>query len=210
MSETVNHLDEDSLDEASVDRDPIALFQHWFSDAKVANLPIPEAMTVATVKVDGRPTARTVLLKHVDGDGFVFFTNYNSSKGDQLEKNNAAALVFHWATIERQVRVEGRVVKTSAAESRAYFQTRPRESQIGAWASPQSEIIESRLIIEQRKAELEEQYKDRPIDCPPYWGGYRLMPDRIEFWKGRIGRLHDRILYSRSTDGSWTIQRLAP
>ena len=210
MIDPLNNSDEDSLDEASIDRDPIALFQRWFKDAQTANLPLPEAMTLATVNSDGRPSARMLLLKQVDRDGFVFFTNYNSSKATQLEKNNAAALVFHWTATERQVRVEGRVVKTSADESRAYFQTRPRESQIGAWASPQSEIIESRSILEQRKAQLEEKYRDRPIDCPPFWGGYRLIPDRIEFWKGRIGRLHDRILYTRTEDGSWTFQRLAP
>ena len=210
MIDPLNNSDEGSLDESSIAGDPIDLFQRWFKDAQSANLLLPEAMTLATVNSEGRPTARMVLLKQVDRDGFVFFTNYQSAKGSELQRNNAAALVFHWATIERQVRVEGRVVKTSAEESRAYFQTRPRDSQIGAWASPQSEIIESRSILEERKAEFEEKYRDRPIDCPPYWGGYRLIPDKIEFWKGRIGRLHDRILYSRSAGGLWTIQRLAP
>ncbi|HET6861572.1 MAG TPA: pyridoxamine 5'-phosphate oxidase [Pyrinomonadaceae bacterium] len=210
MIDPLHNPDEETLDEASIDRDPITLFDRWFKDAQTANLLLPEAMTLATVNSDGRPTARMVLLKQVDHDGFVFFTNYSSSKASQLDENDAAALVFHWAPVERQVRVEGRVVKTSADESRAYFQTRPRESQIGAWASPQSEVIESRSILEQRKAQLEEKYRDRPIDCPPNWGGYRLIPDRIEFWKGRIGRLHDRILYSRTAEGGWTIQRLAP
>jgi len=210
MTDPLHNTPEDSLDEASIDRDPIDLFQRWFRDARSANLPLPEAMTLATVSSEGRPAARMVLLKQVDQDGFVFFTNYNSSKAAELEQNNAAALVCHWASMERQVRVEGHVAKTSAAESSAYFQTRPRESQIGAWASPQSEIIESRAVLEQRKTAIEQRYEGKEIERPHYWGGYRLVPDRIEFWKGRIGRLHDRIVYSRTVDGTWTIKRLAP
>ena len=210
MTDPLYNTPEESLDEATIDRDPIDLFQRWFQDAQGAALALPEAMTLATVNSEGRPTARMVLLKQVDQNGFVFFTNYNSSKAVELETNNAAALVFHWASMERQVRVEGHVVKTSADDSTAYFQTRPRESQIGAWASPQSEIIESRAVLEQRKTEVEQEYQGKLIDRPPYWGGYRLVPDRIEFWKGRIGRLHDRIVYSRALDGTWTIRRLAP
>jgi len=210
MTDPLHNIPEESLDEAAIDHDPIDLFQRWFQDALRAKLALPEAMTLATVNSEGRPAARMVLLKQVDHEGFVFFTNYNSSKAAELETNNAAALVFHWASMERQVRVEGHVVKTSDAESTAYFQTRPRESQIGAWASPQSEIIESRAVLEQRKTEVEQEYQGKQIDRPPYWGGYRLVPDRIEFWKGRIGRLHDRIVYSRAVDGAWTTQRLAP
>jgi len=210
MTDPLHNKSEDSLDEATIDRDPIDLFQRWFEDARSADLPLPEAMTLATVNSEGRPAARMVLLKQVDHDGFVFFTNYNSSKAIELQHNNSAALVFHWAPMERQVRGEGHVVKIPDAESSAYFYTRPRESQIGAWASPQSEIIESRDVLEQRKTALEQKYEGKEIERPPYWGGYRLSPDRIEFWKGRIGRLHDRIVYSRAVDGTWTIKRLAP
>jgi pyridoxamine 5'-phosphate oxidase len=198
------------LDEKRIDRDPIKEFQQWFDDAIAANLPMPDAMSLSTVTPDGRPTARMVLLKQVDAEGFVFFTNYQSSKARQLEINPYAALVFYWAQLDRQVRVEGKVSKTSAEESAAYFATRPRESQIGAWASPQSEVISAREVLEQRAHEVADQYCDREIDCPAHWGGYRLAPDRIEFWKSRVGRLHDRILYELQPDGRWTIKRLAP
>ena len=200
----------EGLDENRIDRDPIKQFQLWFDDAITAKLPMPDAMSLATVTPDGRPTARMVLLKQVDADGFVFFTNYQSSKARQLEINPYAALIFYWPHFERQVRVEGKVAKTSAEESAAYFKTRPRESQIGAWASPQSEVISAREILEQRAHELAGEYCDREIDCPAHWGGFRLKPDRIEFWKGRVGRLHDRILYELQPDETWTIKRLAP
>jgi pyridoxamine 5'-phosphate oxidase len=200
----------EGLDEKEIQRDPIKQFQLWFDDAIAEKLPMPDAMSLATVTPDGRPTSRMVLLKQVDADGFVFFTNYQSSKARQLEINPYAALVFYWPQLERQVRVEGKVAKTSAEESAAYFRTRPRESQIGAWASPQSEVISARDVLEQRAHELAEQYCDRDIDCPANWGGFRLTPDRIEFWKGRVGRLHDRILYELQPDGTWTIKRLAP
>ena len=199
----------EGLDEKTINRDPIAQFQAWFNDAIDAKLPLPEAMTLATATPDGRPSARMVLLKQVDDDGFVFFTNYHSAKAEQLDVNPFAALVFYWSRLDRQVRVEGSVVRTSAQESQDYFRTRPRESQIGAWASAQSEVISSREALEQRARELEALYRDRDIDCPAHWGGYRLKPERIEFWKSRIGRLHDRILYERVSDG-WTITRLAP
>jgi len=166
-------------------------------------------MTLATATPEGKPSARMVLLKQVDDDGFVFFTNYNSVKAAQLDANPFAALVFYWAQLDRQVRVEGSVVRTSAQESRDYFMTRPRESQIGAWASAQSEVISSRGVLEQRAHELEGLYFDREVEWPEHWGGYRLKPERIEFWKSRIGRLHDRISYERVPDG-WTITRLAP
>lgn len=199
----------EGLDEKTIDRDPIKQFQLWFNDAFAAGLPMPEAMTLATATSDGKPSARMVLLKQVDGDGFVFFTNYRSAKAEQLEANPYAALVFYWTKLDRQVRVEGSVVRTSAQESRDYFKTRPRESQIGAWASPQSQAIDNRDVLEQRAHELEALYLDREIDCPEYWGGYRLKPERIEFWKSRVGRLHDRILYQRNATG-WSITRLAP
>jgi pyridoxamine 5'-phosphate oxidase len=209
MTTVPNNIALEGLDEKTIDRDPIKQFQLWFSDAIDAQLPLPEAMTLATATPDGRPSARMVLLKQVDHDGFVFFTNYRSAKAEQLDANPYAALVFYWAQLDRQVRVEGRVVRTSAQESQDYFKTRPRESQIGAWASAQSQAISGRAALEQRAQELEALYCDREIDCPEHWGGYRLTPDRIEFWKSRIGRLHDRILYQRD-GGGWTITRLAP
>jgi pyridoxamine 5'-phosphate oxidase len=199
----------DGLDEKTIDPDPIRQFEAWFNDAMAAKLPLPEAMTLATATPDGKPSARMVLLKQVDHDGFVFYTNYHSAKAEQLDDNPNAALVFYWATLDRQVRVEGTVVRTTVEESRDYFKTRPRESQIGAWASAQSEVISSRDVLEQRAKELEAQYLDREIDCPEHWGGYLVIPERIEFWKSRVGRLHDRILYERSGNG-WTISRLAP
>ena len=207
MSTVTNKAE--GLDENLIDRDPIKQFQLWFDDAVAARLPLPEAMTLATVSSDGKPSARMVLLKQVDYHGFVFFTHYESAKAKQLDANPNAALVFYWSQLDRQVRVEGRVSRISAAESSEYFKTRPRESQIGAWASPQSEVVAARQVLEKRAQELTEQYRDREIERPEHWGGYRLEPDRIEFWKSRIGRLHDRILYERTT-GGWTISRLAP
>jgi pyridoxamine 5'-phosphate oxidase len=197
------------LDEKTIDPDPIKQFQIWFNDAIAAKLPLPEAMTLATATPDGKPSARMVLLKQADHDGFVFFTNYRSAKAEQLDDNPYAALVFYWSQLDRQVRVEGSVVRTSEQESRDYFKTRPRESQIGAWASAQSQAIASREVLERRAQELEDLYSGREVDCPDYWGGYRLRPERIEFWKSRIGRLHDRILYQRDPSG-WSITRLAP
>jgi pyridoxamine 5'-phosphate oxidase len=197
------------LDEQTIDPDPIKQFQIWFNDAITAKLPLPEAMTLATATPDGKPSARMVLLKQVDHDGFVFFTNYRSAKAEQLDANPYAALVFYWSQLDRQVRVEGSVVRTSEQESRDYFKTRPRESQIGAWASAQSQAISGRDVLERRAQELEDLYAGREVDCPEYWGGYRLRPERIEFWKSRIGRLHDRILYKRDPSG-WSISRLAP
>jgi pyridoxamine 5'-phosphate oxidase len=206
---TANNISLEGLDEKTIDRDPIKQFQLWFDEAIAAKLPMPEAMTLATATPDGKPSARMVLLKQVDHDGFVFFTNYRSAKAEQLDANPYAALVFYWAQLDRQVRVEGSVTRTPAEESRDYFRTRPRESQIGAWASAQSQAISGRDILEQRAQELEALYCDREVDCPEHWGGYRLKPERIEFWKSRVGRLHDRILYQRDESG-WTITRLAP
>jgi pyridoxamine 5'-phosphate oxidase len=200
----------ETLDEQSISRDPIAQFQRWFADAVAADLPLPEAMSLATVTAEGKPTARMVLLKRVDTEGFVFFTNYRSAKARELAANPNACLVFFWPQLEKQVRIEGAVSKTSEDESREYFATRPRGSQIGAWASPQSEVISGREVLEQRRAELEEAYRDREIPWPQHWGGFCLKPERIEFWKGRPDRLHDRILYVREPGGSWAIQRLAP
>ena len=210
MSMTTDSTTLETLDEKRIERDPIKQFQIWLDEAMAAKLPLPEAMTLATVTSDGRPSARMVLLKQVDDDGFVFFTNYQSAKAVELEGNQYAALVFYWSPLERQVRVEGKVERTSTEESAQYFQTRPRESQIGAWASPQSSVIAGREVLEERAQELEDYYRDREIECPEHWGGYRMHPDRIEFWKGRLGRLHDRILYELMSDGTWSIKRLAP
>ena len=207
---TITDTTLETLDEKVVDRDPIKQFQAWFNDAIAAKLPLPEAMNLATATPEGRPSSRVVLLKQVDENGFVFFTNYHSAKAQQLESNPYAALVFYWPQLDRQVRIEGKVERTSVAESAEYFQTRPRESQIGAWASPQSSVIPGRDVLEERVKELEEYYRDREVECPGHWGGYRLRPDRIEFWKNRVGRMHDRILYDRTADGSWAIKRLAP
>jgi pyridoxamine 5'-phosphate oxidase len=200
----------DGIDEKTVDRNPVAQFRRWFDDAKATSLSLPESMTLCTAAPDGTPTGRVVLLKGVDDEGFVFYTNYRSAKARDLERNPKAALVFYWPQLDSQVRIEGSVERTSREESQAYFKTRPRESQIGAWASPQSEVISSREVLELRAAELEERYQDREVDCPEHWGGYRLIPKRIEFWKNRLGRLHDRILYEREPQGGWSIKRLAP
>jgi pyridoxamine 5'-phosphate oxidase len=209
MTTLAKDISSDGLDETTIERDPIKQFQAWFNDAIEAKLPLPEAMTLATATPDGKPSARMVLLKQVDHAGFVFYTNYRSAKAEQLDANPYAALVFYWPQLDRQVRVEGSVKRTSPQESREYFKTRPRESQIGAWASEQSEVISGREVLEQRAKELEDFYRDREIECPEYWGGYRLKPERIEFWKSRVGRLHDRLLFERSGDG-WTVTRLAP
>lgn len=199
----------EELDEQAIDREPINQFKRWFDDAVASGMKLPEAMTLATATGDGKPSARVVLLKEVDNDGFVFYTNYRSAKARELEANPHAALVFYWSQFDRQVRVEGPVERVSTEESRAYFKTRPRESQIGAWASPQSNVIENREVLDARVAELEQLYGDREIECPEHWGGYRLKPMRIEFWKGRLGRLHDRIVYERDAE-NWKISRLAP
>ncbi|MFZ0064492.1 MAG: pyridoxamine 5'-phosphate oxidase [Pyrinomonadaceae bacterium] len=198
------------LDERNVHAHPVRQFQLWFDEAVSRGLPMAEAMTLCTASGNGKPTARMVLLKGVDEAGFVFYTNYRSCKARELDANPFAALVFYWEPLERQVRVEGKVARVSADESDKYFETRPRESQLGAIASPQSDVIESRELLEQRFRELEEEYRDRTIARPDHWGGYRLVPDRIEFWKGRPGRLHDRLLYELQADGSWRRSRLAP
>jgi pyridoxamine 5'-phosphate oxidase len=210
MNENQDRGTEAELDEKSVDRDPIQLFGRWFDEAMASGSRLPDAMTLATATKDGKPSARMVLLKQVDDRGFVFYTNYNSNKSRELDQNPYAALVLYWSQLDRQVRVEGKVERISAAESDGYFRTRPRESQLGALASPQSEVIESREVLEERYAELDKFYRGREVERPDNWGGYRLKPERIEFWQNRESRLHDRIVYERPPDGSWTISRLAP
>lgn len=189
--------------------DPIALFQSWFGEARQAGFLFPEAMTVATATGDGRPSARMMLLKGVDERGFVFYTNYKSRKAAQLEENPRAAAVFHWSVLQRQVRVEGTVERLTPEASAEYFRTRPRGSQLGAWASRQSAELGSRAELERRFRECEERFRGREVPLPEFWGGYRLWPERIEFWQGRANRLHDRLLYRRSGD-RWEVTRLHP
>ncbi len=210
MNETQNSIAAEDLDERTVEHEPIKQFRDWFDDALVSGSRLPESMTLATATKDGQPSARVVLLKDVDERGFVFYTNYRSAKAKELDENPRAALVFYWLGLDRQVRVEGTVERVSDEESDEYFKTRPRESQIGALASPQSEVIHSREVLEKNFRDLDELYRDRSIDRPAHWGGYRLKPERVEFWQNRASRLHDRILYEQQSDGSWTISRLAP
>lgn len=190
--------------------DPITLFTEWFAKAASTGIDKPNAMTLTTVGSDGRPDARIVLLSSVDTRGFVFHTNYQSRKGEELAHNPAVALVFWWDPLGSQVRIEGQATKTSAAESDAYFAKRPRGSQLGAWASAQSRPIESRAVLEAQLRECEREYDGRPVPRPPHWGGYRVVPQRIEFWQDRPNRLHDRIRYERAADGGWRTLQLSP
>jgi pyridoxamine 5'-phosphate oxidase len=196
------------LDESEAGNEPLALFERWFADARKASVPEPSAMTLATVGADGRPSTRVLLLKTVDASGLVFFTNYDSRKGRELEAHPFAAIQFHWVQLERVVRVEGRVERTSAEESDAYFVTRPLDSRIGAWASPQSEVIPNRGVLLANAAKVSAKYGLNP-PRPPRWGGFRLVPDTWEFWAGRKSRLHDRVRF-RLDDGEWVRERLAP
>jgi pyridoxamine 5'-phosphate oxidase len=196
------------LDESASQADPLQQFDLWMKQALSAELPEPNAMTVATVGADGRPSTRVVLIKGYDARGIVWFTNYDSRKGHELAGHPFAALQFHWVELERVVRIEGRVEKVEAAESDAYFKTRPLDSRIGAWASPQSQVIESRAVLVANAARYGAQFLLNP-PRPPHWGGYRLIPDRWEFWQGRKSRLHDRLRY-RQDGGQWLRERLAP
>jgi pyridoxamine 5'-phosphate oxidase len=192
-----------------LDPDPTAQFHRWLRAAEGAGVALPEAMTLATASSSGRPSVRTVLLKGADADGFVFYTNYESRKGRELAENPHAAVVFYWHALGRQVRVEGTVTKLSEAESEAYFRTRPLGSRLGAWASPQSEVIADREPLEKRVGELEAEYAGGEVPLPPFWGGYRLQATTVEFWQHRADRLHDRFRYRRAGH-AWTIERLAP
>ena len=197
------------LDEAGMQPDPMVQFEAWFGNVVDADLHEPNAMILATASDDGRPSARTVLLKGYDGRGFVFYTNYEGRKARDLEANPSCALLFYWGELERQVRVEGRASRLPSRESDAYFASRPRGSRLGAWASEQSRPVRDRSVLEERIKALEAEYQDREIPRPPFWGGYRVEPEAIEFWQGRENRLHDRIAYRRE-EGVWRLERLQP
>jgi pyridoxamine 5'-phosphate oxidase len=198
-----------TLDEADLPTDPLEQFARWFEEARAAGIRLPETMILATATKDGAPSARAVLLKGVEGGGLVFFTNHRSRKARELAENPRASLVFLWDAFGRQVRLEGGVERVSERESEAYFRTRPLGSRIGAWASPQSEVLGSRAELEARVAEAEARFADGDVPLPPFWGGYRLVPTVVEFWQHRESRLHDRLRYRRG-GGVWTIERLAP
>src|SRR5215203_2846785 len=197
------------LDQVDMGPDPIVQFEAWFEKVIDVNLHEPNAMILATATSEGRPSARTVLLKGYDERGFVFYTNYEGRKARELEANPACTLLFYWGELERQVRIEGRAGRISGAESDAYFASRPRGSRLGAWASEQSRPVEHRSVLEERVRALEEEYEGREVPRPPFWGGYRVEPDTIEFWQGRENRLHDRLVYQRTREG-WRVERLQP
>jgi pyridoxamine 5'-phosphate oxidase len=198
-----------SLNESDVELNPLNQFTAWFQEASAAQLPEPNAMVLATSTPDGKPSARVVLLKEYDDRGFVFYTNYEGRKSSELLQNPFAALLFHWGELERQIRIEGPVEKTSRRESEEYFKTRPVESRLGAWASKQSSVIPGRSDLEQKVADLKNRYASREIPLPPFWGGFRVKPQVYEFWQGRENRLHDRIRYTLQ-GGVWVIERLSP
>ncbi|MEM9916754.1 MAG: pyridoxamine 5'-phosphate oxidase [Bacteroidota bacterium] len=200
-----------TLDISDVLTDPVAQFRQWFEEAQQSKVPEPNALTLATATSDGRPSARVVLLKGLLEGGFVFYTNFESQKGREMDANPRAAMVFNWLDLQRQVRIEGQVRRLSEEQSIAYFQSRPKGSQIGAWASPQSQVIDGRQLLEENVQQLKEKYaSEEVLPKPPHWGGYVLLPEMLEFWQGRSSRLHDRIRYDQQKDGQWKIKRLAP
>jgi pyridoxamine 5'-phosphate oxidase len=200
-----------ALDRKDVAGNPFLQFEKWFEEVMQSDVLEPNAMTLATVSKSGQPSARIVLLKAFDERGFVFYTNYHSMKGQEMAKNPKVALVFLWLELQRQVRIEGRVEKVSEEETLAYFRSRPRGSQIGAYASPQSQVIKDRTILEENVSRLNKEYENaEALPLPDFWGGYRVIPTKIEFWQGRSSRLHDRIVYKVTEDNNWKIERLAP
>jgi len=207
---TLRHdFSKQSLSESDVDKDPILQFEKWFKEAVDAKVNEPNAMTVCTATKDGKPSARILLIRNFDENGFVFYTNYNSRKGLEIEENPYCSILFFWPELERQVRIEGVLQKQSKEESDIYFQTRPRTSKLGAWSSPQSKIIESRKVLDEAYQKNLEKFPDEQVPRPEFWGGYLLKPNSIEFWQGRPSRLHDRIVYKKQNAG-WDIVRLAP
>jgi pyridoxamine 5'-phosphate oxidase len=200
---------DNALNEADAAADPLQQFNRWFDAATAAELRLPNAMTLATVGAEGHPSARMVLLKGIEQGGFVFYTNYESPKARDLDFRPHAALMFHWKSLERQIRIAGRIERVSAEDSDAYFATRPLGSQHSAWASPQSTVVASRAWLEERAQDCAARFETN-VPRPPFWGGYRVLPETIEFWQGREDRLHDRLLYRRHADGTWIIERLAP
>lgn len=205
-----HEYDAHGLRRADLHSDPLKQFGAWFAAALAADIRDVNAMSLATATPDGKPSVRIVLLKGFDERGFTFFTNYDSEKGKNLEANPSAALCFFWVKLERQIRISGPVARTSREDSAAYFHSRPPGSRLGAWVSKQSEVIDSRQILDARLQQMAERFGDGEITLPPHWGGYRLRPEQIEFWQGRPNRLHDRFRYSRRADGTWQIDRLAP
>ena len=198
------------LRRSDLNPDPIKQFANWFTTAIETGIRDVNAMSLATAGQDAKPSVRIVLLKSFDEDGFVFFTNYESEKGKQLEANPYAALGFYWIELDRQIRISGKVDKTSRKESQTYFRSRPVGSQLSAWASRQSAVLDGRRVLDARMEEMNERFVDKRVPLPPHWGGYRLKPDNMEFWQGRSNRLHDRFRYTRQSHGSWLIERLAP
>jgi pyridoxamine 5'-phosphate oxidase len=202
------------LDKPDLEPDPVTMFRRWLGDTVAAGVHEPNAMVVATISAEGRPSSRLVLLKGLDQRGFVFFTNYDSRKARDIDANPAVSLLFPWHDLQRQVRVEGTASRTSAEESEAYFASRPRESQLGAWASPQSRVVASRSALDERYGGVLAQFADLDeVPLPPFWGGYCVRPDAVEFWQGRKGRMHDRLQYRRAEadpHAPWTVDRLAP
>ena len=198
------------LERSELKLDPILQFEAWYADACSSNIHEPGAMSLATVDISGQPSQRTVLLKLFDQQGFVLFTNYDSRKAQQIAHNNKVSLLFPWQSLGRQVMIAGHVEKISTAESLTYFVTRPRGSQLGAWASGQSEMISSRSILDTMVESMKKKYENKEVPLPPFWGGYRVIPETIEFWQERASRLHDRFLFERNEDGQWASERLAP